>query len=140
VTLGVCSDICVPARAQFSLPLSFAKPDAAQSIRLTQALADVPATWSKTTPPFASAAPGSDDRSLVLKHPDPALSADSLIAEGPDPAIPLGAPQKSPDGALWTLHLEGGTAEGLVGHSILLTFETVDGPFTAAIPVSPAAN
>lgn len=140
VTLGVCSDICVPVHAHFELPLTFSTSDAAQSIRLAQALADAPAPWAGTSPPFAGAAIGPDGKTLVLSAPDPAVAADSLIAETGDPAILLGAPQKSPDGALWTLQVLGGTAKGLVGHPIQLTFETADGPFTASIPVAPAAN
>jgi DsbC/DsbD-like thiol-disulfide interchange protein len=140
VTLGVCSDICVPVKVHFTLALSFAKPDSAQSIRLTQALADAPATWSNAARPFGAITAGVDDRSIILAAPNPAIVSESLIAETDDPAILLGAPQKSPDGALWTLQVLGGTARGLVGHPIQLTFETAARPFTASILLTPAAN
>ncbi len=42
VVMGICSDICVPAMANFTLPLDFAKPDAGQGLRLMQAAALAP--------------------------------------------------------------------------------------------------
>src|SRR5690606_4366573 len=50
-TLGVCSDICVPARARFSLPLSEGEPDRPNGLRIRQALASVPIAWDDSRQP-----------------------------------------------------------------------------------------
>ena len=44
-TLGVCSDICVPAQARLVLPVTEGSPDTANALRISQALADVPIAW-----------------------------------------------------------------------------------------------
>ena len=51
VTLGVCSDICIPAQASFALPLEVAKPDRVNGLRIRQALAEVPIAWSEDPAP-----------------------------------------------------------------------------------------
>ncbi|MEP7241659.1 MAG: protein-disulfide reductase DsbD domain-containing protein, partial [Devosia sp.] len=50
VTLGICSDVCVPATASFVLPLNLSRPDEGQGIRLEQAVADVPVPWDRPQP------------------------------------------------------------------------------------------
>lgn len=128
VSLGICSDICVPAQASFSLPVSLAKPDAAQGIRLDQAEAQVPIAWDGPEPAFGAVTATPDGIRLAAPHAsiDPA----SLIADVGDPAILFETPQKSPDGDLWTLKLLGGASgAGLEGRTIRLTFMTPSGPY-----------
>ncbi len=127
---GVCSDICVPAMAHFSLPLSFARPDAGQSVRLDQAVAQAPVAWDQPGAPVSDVRLAADGHGLVLAGLDPSIDPQSLIADAGDPGVLFGAPQKSPDGALWTLPLlgAGGTA-GLEGRSLQLLFTTPRGAF-----------
>jgi DsbC/DsbD-like thiol-disulfide interchange protein len=139
LTLGVCSDICIPARAHLSMPLSFAKPDAAQSIRLTQALSDAPIAWDKPGEPVGDVHAIRDGSGLVIANPSPSIDPLSLIADAGDPAQLFGTPQKSPDGAVWTLQLLGGGNIGaLVGQQLRLTYMTDTGPYSSTREISPA--
>lgn len=132
LTLGVCSDICVPAHAHLTLPLD-AVPDAAQSIRLDQAISDAPAEWDQSGQPFGAVTIGRDRKSLDIAAPDPAIDPKTLIADAGDPSILLSAPQKSPDGAIWTVALSGGgDVTGLAGRPIQLIFMTARGPYVVS--------
>lgn len=138
VTLGICSDICVPTTAKFTLPLDFAAPDAAQSIRLDQAIATTPILWDQPGKPFGSVEAGLDG-SLHLLSPDPSIDPASIIADVGDPSVLFETPQKSPDGALWTLKpLGGGGDKELEGSSVQLTFETADGPYAVTHMIAPS--
>ncbi len=138
VTLGICSDICVPAAASFSLPLSFAAPDAAQALRLDQAMATVPILWDQPGQPFSTVMAGLDG-SLHLENPAPSVDPASVIADFGDGAILFETPQKSPDGTLLTLKPLGGAAtEGLEGRSVQLTFLTPMGPYAVTRTVAPS--
>ncbi len=138
VTLGICSDICVPAEAELSLPLDFTAPDAAQSIRLDQAMAETPILWDQPGRPFGTVEAGLDG-SLHLLSPDPSIDPGSVIADVGDPSILFKTPQKSPDGALWTLEpLGGGVHKELEGSSVQLTFETPHGPYAVTHVIAPS--
>jgi DsbC/DsbD-like thiol-disulfide interchange protein len=138
VTLGICSDICVPAIVKFTLPLSFGAPDPAQSIRLKQAMANVPILWDQAGQPFSTVMAGLDG-SLHLENPDPSIDPASVIADVGDPAILFETPQKSPDGTLWTMKPLGGVAtKGLEGSSVQLTFLTPMGPYAVSRTVAPS--
>lgn len=139
ITLGVCSDICVPAQAKFSLPVSFVKPDAGQSIRLDQAEARTPNAWDKPTPAFGAITATPDG--LAVASPDASIDPKSLIADVGDPALLLETPQKSPDSDLWTLKLLGGAAAtGLEGRGIQLTFMTPSGPYAVSSTIAAPAR
>jgi len=139
VTMGVCSDICVPAQAKFLLPIDPAHPDSAQSIRLSQAEAQVPIAWDKPDPPFGAITATSDG--LAIADPSPDIYPDSLIADLGDPAILFSAPQKSPDGTLWTLQLLGGAAGvKLEGRAVQLTFATSMGPYSITRQIAAPAR
>ena len=128
----------MPATAHLSLPLDFAKPDAAQSIRLDQALADTPAAWDQSGEPFGDLTIADDDKSLELAAPDPSIDPQSLIADVGDPAVVFAAPKKSPDGAIWTLPLLGGEdAASLAGRAVRLTFMHVA---VLSSPTAPSAR
>lgn len=138
VTLGVCSDICVPATTKLTLPIAFATPDAGQSIRLDQAMAQTPILWDQPGRPFGSVEAGLDG-SLHLLSPNPSIDPASIIADVGDPAILFETPQKSPEGAIWTLKPLGGEAAGdLVGKSVQMTFTTPDGPYAVTYPIAPS--
>jgi DsbC/DsbD-like thiol-disulfide interchange protein len=137
VTLGVCSDICVPAQAKFSLPLRLGAGDAEQSLRLEQAVAETPIGWDQPEPPFGAvtAVPGG----LAIADLDPAVDPASFIADVGDPTVLFGAPQKSPDGTSWVLKLlEESAAQGLEGRPVSLTFKTASGPYAVSRQVAAA--
>jgi DsbC/DsbD-like thiol-disulfide interchange protein len=139
LVLGICSDICVPAQATFALPIQLATPDTAQTLRIEQAIANVP------IPPDddASIGPvafGPDGLSVPLQSAD--IDPASVIAATADPAILFGAPQKSPDNDLVILPLLGGDGQqSLVGQLIEISFMTSTGPYVVErqIGSTPAA-
>lgn len=138
VMLGVCSDVCVPAQAHLRLALD-GSADAAQAIRLDQAVADAPADWTGPAEPFGAVKLSADGHSLEIGSPDPAIDPESLIADTGDPAILFTAPQKSPDGAIWTLELlGGGDMTELLGKRVRLTFTTPLGAFSELRTVASA--
>lgn len=137
LTLGVCSDMCVPASANLALPIRFGTADPGQSIRLQQAEALVPVPWTGPGEPFGAVTAGADG--LELADPDPSIDPGSVIADVGDPSILFDTPQKSPDGAAWTLRLLGGAgARGLEGRTVQLTFMTPSGPYAVARKIAPA--
>lgn len=139
ITLGICSDMCVPAQAKFTLPVSFAKPDAGQSIRLDQAEAQTPIAWDKSAPPFGAVT--ATPQGLAIASLDPSIDPQSVIADVGDPAILFETPQKSPDSDLWTLKLLGGAAAtGLEGRDVQLTFMTPSGPYAVTRQIAASAR
>lgn len=126
VTMGICSDICVPVQASFRLSIDPAKPDAGQSLRLRQAMANVP-----VAPPddamIGPIALSGDQLMVPLGAPD--IDPLTVIAAGPGPDLLFGAPQKSPDNNLVILPLLGGDGQSLVGQTIQISFMTPAGPF-----------
>lgn len=141
VTLGVCSDICVPAMASFSLPLSFAKADQAQGLRLTQALAETPMAWAERHDAIESVRFDRDANALEIVVGDPDVDWSSLIADMGFDGELFGTPQKSPDGRTILLPLLGqGDSAGLVGQSVNLTFLTPMGAFETSKRVQAAAD
>lgn len=130
VMLGICSDICVPARAEFSLPVAAGAADAEQSLRLEQAVAATPIAWDQPGAPFGPVTATADG--LSVASIDPAIDPASVIADVGDPSILFAAPQKSPEGGAWLLKRLGDTgAPGLEGRSVQLTFRTRSGPYAA---------
>ena len=138
VTLGICSDICVPAAASFNLPLSFAAPDEAQAIRIDQAMRETPILWDQAGQPFSTVEAGLDG-SLHLGNPDNSIDPATVIVDTGDPGVLFGAPKKSPDGRIWTLKPLG-QADGraLEGSPIQLTFSTSAGPYAVSRIVAPS--
>lgn len=137
VTLGICSDICVPVQARFSLPLGFAAADAGQGLRIDQALAGVPLPAPDDTVIGAVEA-GPDGLIVPLTGAD--IDPASVIAAGADPAALFGAPQKSPDNGIVILPLLGGTERPLVGQDIEIIFMTSAGPYVVNRTIAAAGS
>jgi DsbC/DsbD-like thiol-disulfide interchange protein len=130
VTMGVCSDICVPAVASFSFPLSFTEPDKGQGLRLNQALAETPMAWQERHDAISSARFDPAANALEIVLGDPEVDWSSLIADMGFDGELFGTPQKSPDGRTILLPLlGGGDPADLVGKPVTLTFQTPMGPF-----------
>lgn len=108
-TLGVCSDICVPAQARLTLPLAEMVPDSANALRIDQALADVPIAWDGTAQPIGTATLLLDAGAIAVEI-DPSLVDPSSLIAATDLDGPLfGAPQKSPQDNLVLLPILGKT-------------------------------
>jgi len=138
-TLGVCSDICVPAQARFALPAADAAPDRANGLRIRQALATVPLPWPGDPQPIGDVELLPDGQSIAVRISDPALDPQSLIAatEGGYPLF--GTPQKSPQPDLVVLPILGKTDNSaLNGMDVQLTFMTGMGAFEIRRTIRPA--
>lgn len=138
VSLGICSEICIPVFARFTLPVAVGQADPVQTIRLDQAMREVPVLWDQPGQPFAIVEAGLDG-SLHVYGTDDAVAPESVIADVGDPAILFQTPKKSPDGRLLTLKPLG-QADGraLEGTSVQLTFLTPMGPYAVSRVVAPS--
>ena len=128
-TLGVCSDICVPAIATFSLPLTFAKADAGHGVRLNQAVALAPIPWDGPDSAVGEVTYDTATPGLRIPLADPAIDQNSLIADTGDPLVLFGTPQKSPDNHSVFLPLLGSASADLGGQTVRITFMTDMGPY-----------
>ena len=126
IVLGICSDICVPAQASFSLPVSLARPDPGQALRIDQALATTPLPAPDNTAVGAVTLDG-ETLSIAIHSPD--IDPASIIAATADPGVLFGAPQKSPDNGIVIVPLLGGDEQTLVGQPIEITYMTPAGPY-----------
>lgn len=128
--LGVCSDICVPAQARFSLPLTDAAPDRPNGLRLRQALATTPMEWAGDPQPVDGVELWREAGMLAVRIAGPDLDPASLIA-ATDSGEPLfGTPQKSPEPNLVLIPILGKADEfDLENQAVQLTFLTDMGAF-----------
>jgi DsbC/DsbD-like thiol-disulfide interchange protein len=78
-TLGICSDICVPAEASFTLPLVDKRADRASTLRIKQALAEVPIVWQEGLEPIGQVELLSED-ALTVEITDDTVDPQSVIA------------------------------------------------------------
>ncbi|WEJ32519.1 protein-disulfide reductase DsbD domain-containing protein [Devosia sp. SD17-2] len=129
-TLGICSDICIPAQASFDLALSGASVDKVNSLRLRQALAQAPILWEESDEPLGEVDFLPDERAIAIEIADPNLDISSLIATTETGTPLFGMPQKSPQQDLVLLPiLEKTENSGLEGRDVQLTFMTGMGAF-----------
>ena len=127
--LGVCSDICIPAQAKFSLELD-GQADMPNGLRLRQSVADAPIVWSDQAQPLGELELRVNERMLAIRVLDPALDPDTIIAATADGEPLFGAPQKSPEPDLVLLPIQGkGDLTKLVGRDVQLTFITDMGAY-----------
>jgi DsbC/DsbD-like thiol-disulfide interchange protein len=141
IVMGICSDICVPVKASFTLPLDFASPDRAQGLRLAQAIALAPIPWKDPRDPIAWVGYDAAEDALAVRVSTPEVDPLSLIAETEDGGQLFGVPQKSPDGKLVLLPLLGGEgSRDVEGTPVRLTFMTEMGPFSVERRISSAGS
>ncbi len=140
VTLGVCSDICVPASFSMELPLDFAAADAGQRLRLRQAMAVAPADPPDTSPMLGDAELAASGHAIAVEIGDATVDVDSLIADFGGDGPLIGPPQKSPQSGIVELPLLGGeNPAALVGRPVTFTFMTQQGAFETTRRLGPAA-
>ena len=128
--LGVCSDICIPAQARFSLALTDAEPDRPNGLRIRQALATTPMEWQGDPQPIGNVELQDDADMLAVHVSDPELDPASLIV-ATDSGEPLfGTPQKSPEPNLVLIPILGKDDDlSLENQLVRLTFLTGMGAF-----------
>lgn len=128
--LGICSDICVPAQARFSMALDDGSPDRANGLRLRQALAMSPIDWDDYAKPIGDVVFDARTNMLEIPISDPALDPGSLIAATASGEPLFGAPQKSPEPNLVLIPVLGEADHTDLGDQrVELTFMTDMGAF-----------
>ncbi|MDB5588075.1 MAG: Thiol-disulfide interchange protein contains DsbC and DsbD domain [Devosia sp.] len=138
VVMGVCSDICVPAQAKFSLPVDGTK-DMPNGLRIRQAVAMAPIAWPDAVQPIGDVQYRAADQMLLVHVTDPAVDPDSLIVSTADGEPFFGAPQKSPEPDLVLVPVLGKTHEiNLENRPVQLTFTTDMGAYEITRPVQTA--
>ena len=139
--LGVCSDICIPAQASFSLPLTNEEPDRPNGLRIRQALAMWPMPWEGDPQPIGNVEYDAATAMLSVHVSDPELDPASLIAATASGQPAFGTPQKSPEPNLVLIPVLGKSdAIDLEGQDVQLTFMTGMGAFEVSRHVALAAT
>lgn len=134
--LGVCSDICVPVKASFSLPLRFTHPDMANGVRISQARALVPIAWPGK-PAFGAISFDPVTKALRVTGLAATIAPNSIIASTPDPTLVFNAPQKSPDTGALEMALRGPIPPGgWKPQPVRLTFMTPEGAYEVSRTVA----
>lgn len=140
-TLGICSDICMPAQAAFSIALAEPVKDAPNSLRIRQALAETPVAWTEPSPVIGDVALTEEGGAIAVKVLDPRVDAASLIAATVPGEPVFGVPQKSPEPNLVLIPILGAENDAaLVGEDVQLTFMTEMGAFEVTRPVEPTVT
>lgn len=130
--LGICSEICVPAQLRLSLPLENA-PDVANSLRIRQAMAEVPIEWTENSAAIGDVALMPDDKAIGIWVEHDAVDTASLIAATPTGEPLFGAPQKSPHSDLVVLPiLSKSDNSALDGMDVEVTFMTDMGAYVVS--------
>ena len=139
--LGVCSDICIPAQAEFSLPLTDGKPDRANGLRIRQALALAPMPWEGDPQALGDVGYDAASKMLSVQVSDPQVDPASIIAATQSGNPLFGTPQKSPEPNLVLIPVLGKSDEiDLENQDVQLTFMTGMGAFEVTRPVRAARN
>jgi DsbC/DsbD-like thiol-disulfide interchange protein len=139
--LGICSDICVPAQAHFSLPLNDAEPDRANGLRIRQALAMAPIAWPGEAHSIGEVELLDDADMLAVRLTDAAIDPASLIAATESGTPLFGVPQKSPEPNLILIPILARNDKiDLDNQAIQLTFLTGMGAFEVTRTVKASAT
>lgn len=138
--LGVCSDICVPAQARFSLSLADPAPDRPNGLRIRQALATAPMEWQGDPQPVGNVELWREAGMLAVHTGGVELDPASLIAATESGEPLFGTPQKSPEPNLVLIPILGKADEwALENQSVRLTFLTGMGAFEVERTVTVSA-
>lgn len=136
LTMGVCSDICVPVTTQFDLALALEAPDSTSDLRIRQALATVPLPHEGEGL-LGDAAFNTEKGAMIVELEDPRFDPASMIAEIAGANLLFGEPEMAPDGASLVFPLLGRFEAGDIGDAqARFTFDTPDGPFEILRPLA----
>lgn len=128
VMMGICTDICMPVRAEVQLPLSTGDDDAANVLRIRQAMADVPLEGAEAGQiedlTFSPAA-----KTMSVRIDDRAVDPRSIIVDTGDPGALFSMPEFNQQGSVGFELIGRVDPQTLVGQEATITFLTVDGPY-----------
>jgi DsbC/DsbD-like thiol-disulfide interchange protein len=139
VTLGICSDVCVPVSADFALPLDLDQPDRPNTVRMQQARAEVPVAWSgDDLLGDIRFVPG--EGALVTDLIGDGFPAGSAIADIAGRPLLFGPPEIASDGRTLRFPLLGKAQSAPVeGEAVHITFMGEDGPYELVRPLRVSA-
>lgn len=138
VVMGVCSDICVPAQAHFSLKVDGTK-DMPNGLRIRQAVAKAPIAWDGPSPAIEAVQYRAAGHVLAVWLDEAVVHPSSLIVATVDGDPLFGVPQKSPEPNLVLIPVLGKADEiNLENRSIQLTFTTDMGAYEVTSAVEMA--
>lgn len=141
--LGICSDICLPAQANFALPLTDAEPDRPNALRIKQALSEAPIAWTEGDEPIGKVEYRAADKALAVWLDDETVDVSTLIVATETGTPLFGVPQKSPQDGLVLLPILTKTENSnLEGEDVQVSFMTGMGAFelSRTISAGPASN
>lgn len=128
--LGICSDICLPAQASFTLGLSDTEPDRPNGLRIKQALAEAPIAWNEGKDPIGAVEYRPEEKALAVWLDEQIVDVSTLIVATETGAPLFGVPQKSPQDGLVLLPILGKTENSdLRGADVQVSFMTGMGAF-----------
>ncbi|WP_379994674.1 protein-disulfide reductase DsbD domain-containing protein [Devosia nitrariae] len=128
--LGICSDICVPVTAAFSLSLA-GERDTGNALRLRQAFALTPAAWTDADSPLGEVRYDGEAKALSVELKGKELNPTSLIGAFADGTPLLGPAEPDPSGTRAVLPvLDKVDARTLAGRPLELVFRTDLGAFS----------
>lgn len=136
VTLGICSDICVPATARFDLPVDLAAPDQAHAFRIRQALAEVPEPTGAEDI-LGKAVLDVSGNVLHVERKASDFDPASMIAEIDGTMTVFDTPRLTDDGKMISFPVLGRvTPEMLADGLVRLSYDTGRGPYETTRPLT----
>jgi len=141
--LGICSDICLPAQANFTLPLTDAEADRPNALRIKQALSEAPIAWNEGEEPVGKVEYWAADKVLAVWLDDDTVDVSTLIVATETGTPLFGVPQKSPQDGLVLLPILTKTENSdLEGEHVQVSFMTGMGAFelSRTITAGPTSN
>ncbi len=129
ITLGICSEICVPARAGFTLTPQPASPDTSHEFRIRQALANVPLPHDGEG--LVGDARFDEHRNaIVVERVDTDFPIDTMIAEIVGTGLVFDVPQLARSGREIVFPLLGRPQHDKLDDGVVrVSFDGPDGSF-----------
>lgn len=137
ITMGICSDICVPANARFEITPALDVPDRPNDFRIRQALADVPLPHDGEGV-LGDARFDAEAEAIVVELLDPDFDSSSMIADIDDTSLVFGAPEMADSGHLVFGLLGRAGPDALGDAQVRFTFDSPEGPFEIVRPLAVA--
>lgn len=134
VMMGVCSNICVPVRTRFELPLDWRKSDPVQLLRLDRAVAKAPVPWTAETGILPLTDPVFDKKrdGLTLGYDPDRIDPARLFVTLGQTGLIFGAPRVEPGPfpRLFVPLLNKDRAETGLEHPLTFIFMTPQGAYS----------
>jgi len=136
LTLGVCSDVCIPVSWSGTLPVDLEQPSLSNNQRLVSALINTPINDERSSAPFQQVGVDLEKNQLVFEAAQDELSNSSLIVDLPNQSLLFDAPIILPNSdAITVASLGDFDLSKLIKQKIRLTYDSAEGPFTAIVDV-----